>query len=696
MNDRGDGLTLRGMELPRSLGGRGGLVLALLLALVLRAGYGVERSAQPDYQQPVVDAGYHDYWARSLAGLPAEVPVGELDPAIGDHPCLRPPLYPWFLAGIYGVTGGSYAAPRVVQHGLGLLAVALVWCFARRALGGGPALLAALLFGLHWAPVYFEGELHAPALVIPLLLGMAVCVQALLAGSARPRTLAGAAGLLGGLAATARQGALLPLGAIGLLLAWRWWRGRRAEQTSSARLPGIALACLGAGAALGIAPATLRNVAASGEPVLITSAGGINLYLGNRAGATAFLDADLSELGLGRFRTCFDYPAIVQGLGEPGRPAPTHSEVDALFRDKAMDAIAADPAGFLGRTWTKALLFFGPAEVGHNKEVSLERDASTWLRFSPTGWFPLLFGLALLGLSRIAVEGAGTKRRDGLVIAGVLAAAYALSVIPFFAAARYRVPVIPLLGIAAGGGLWEILRPRARAGAFGLRASLALVLAAGVTVLASGLAPEPSDAKWHMDRGRALFDADDMAGARAAFEAGIAASPGLGAAHFELAITDHKMGQLAAAEQGYRRTLELSPGHAKAAFNLGTLEEDRGRLAAAVRLYLEALGEEPELGPAQAALGRAAQGLTTAATDAQRDGALAERAARRLLELRGAQDPGGLYLLAAAQAERGQFQAALQTLDTLAALPGLPPAMGPVLEKARSFYAQGQPLRIPR
>ena len=364
------------MEFPRSLGGRGGLVLALLLALLLRAGYGVERSAQPDYRQPVVDAGYHDYWARSLAGLPAEVPTGELDPAIGEHPCLRPPLYPWFLAGIYGVTGGSYAAPRVVQHGLGLLAVALVWCFARRALGGGPALLAALLFGLHWAPVYFEGELHAPALVIPLLLGMALCVQGLLAGAARPGWLAGAAGLLGGLAATARQGALLPLAAIGLLLGWRWWRGRRQEQPSGARLPGIALASLAAGCALGIAPATLRNVAASGEPVLITSAGGINLYLGNRPGATAFLDSDLSELGLGRFRTCFDYAAIVRGLGEAGKPAPTHSEVDAIFRSKAMDAIAADPGGFLGRTWTKALLFLGPAEVGHNKDCLLYTSPS--------------------------------------------------------------------------------------------------------------------------------------------------------------------------------------------------------------------------------------------------------------------------------------------------------------------------------
>ena len=44
-------------------------------------------------------------------------------------------------------------------------------------------------------------------------------------------------------------------------------------------------AALVLGLALAVAPATLRNLAVSGEPVLVSSHGGLNLYIGNRAEA---------------------------------------------------------------------------------------------------------------------------------------------------------------------------------------------------------------------------------------------------------------------------------------------------------------------------------------------------------------------------------------------------------------------------
>lgn len=679
---------------PQRAGGLLGLVLALVFGLLMRVGYLAERSAQPDFEQPVVDAGYHDYWARTQAGLPAQLPEGKPDPQLDQHPCLRPPLYPWFLGGVYSLSGGSYLAPRVVQHGLGLLAILMVWGLARGRLGTRGAGLAAGLLAVHWAPIYFEGELHAPALLIPLLLGcMSMALQAGEAVEPRRRLVrAGLAGLAGGLAVLARPNMLLPLGALGLWLALRVGRAEGGGRKAGL----VAMLALVLGASLGIAPASLRNLAASGESVLVTSAGGINLYLGNRAGATAFIDDDLSELGLSRFRTCFDYPAIVAGLSlQLGREL-SHTEVDQFFRERAMESIRGDFGGFLARTWRKALLFFGPAEVGHNKEVDLEHQRSKVLRWSPSGWFPALLFLALVGgaagLSRVTER----RRRDLLRLALLMVGAWSLSVVPFFAASRYRVPVLPVLCLLAGAGLEELLGMQWSRARLGLRAGGALVLTLAVSLAAAPLAPAPSAGKWHLDRGRGFFAGGDMDAARTEFEAAIALDSSSAAAWFELAITEHKQGRLEAAAVAYGRVLEGQPGHPKAAFNLGYLAEQAGRWDRAARLYSVALGNEPQLQPALIGLARVCRVLATHPAAAQRNGPLAEQGARQILELCGPTDPDGLFLLAAARAEQGDYPDALAILQRLVRASTAQVPMGPVIENAQRRYAAGQPLRTPR
>ncbi|MGK0219856.1 MAG: tetratricopeptide (TPR) repeat protein [Planctomycetota bacterium] len=664
-----------------------GLILALVLGLLMRAGYLAERSAQPDFEQPVVDAGYHDYWARIQAGLPAQQPEGKLDPELGQHPCLRPPLYPWFLGGVYSLTDGSYMAPRVVQHGLGMLAILMVWSLARRRLGTRGAGLAAGLFAVHWAPIYFEGELHAPALVIPLLLAcMAGALGAAEAKASRARLwLAGLAGFSGGLAVLARPNMLFALAALGL------WLGLHMRRRGAA-----AIAIFVVGAGLGIAPATVRNLSASGEAVLVTSSGGINLYLGNRPQATSFIDDDLSELGLGPFKTCFDYPAIVAGLSQQQGRELSHTEVDQFFRERAMDSIGADFGGFLGRTMNKALIFFGPSEVGHNKEVSLEHQRSKVLRWSPSGWFPVLLFLALVGGAGALVPGTERGRRDLLRVGLFVVLAWSLSVVPFFAAARYRVPLLPVLCLLAGSGLDELLGRQWGRARLGLRVGVALLLTLAVSLAAAPLVPAPSEVKWHLDRGRGYFDGGDMDAARVEFEAAIEVDPSSAGAWFELAITEHKQGQLDAAVAAYGRVLERQPTHHLAAFNLGSMAEQAGQAAQAARLYVQALTGEPQMEPALAGLGRVSLKLATHPDAARRDGPLAERGARLILERRGPTDPGGLFLLAATRAEQSDFQGALEALLLLRKAGSAPAQMGPAIENAQRRYAAGQPMRTPR
>jgi len=43
------------------------LVLIILVGILLRGVYLVEISEKPDFSHPLIDAAYHDYWARGLA-----------------------------------------------------------------------------------------------------------------------------------------------------------------------------------------------------------------------------------------------------------------------------------------------------------------------------------------------------------------------------------------------------------------------------------------------------------------------------------------------------------------------------------------------------------------------------------------------------------------------------------------------------
>ena len=69
---------------------------------------------------------------------------------------------------------------------------------------------------------------------------------------------------------------------------------------------------------LTITPALVRNVVVANEFVLISYYGGINAYIGNNeeAEGTSPTIPDLYEIsGIDRWN-CFNYPAVVKGLGK--------------------------------------------------------------------------------------------------------------------------------------------------------------------------------------------------------------------------------------------------------------------------------------------------------------------------------------------------------------------------------------------
>lgn len=678
---------------------REGLYLALILALfaVLRGGYLMERHAEPDLNHPEIDAGFHDDWARTLAfgeERSSEWRRGDRRDPLTAEPYLRPPGYPWFLALIYKLTGGSALAAVIAGQLLGLGTVLLGWWLARRSFGALAGLVTAGALTLSWTGVFFEGELHAPALLGLLELAS---IAALLAARSGKWQRSLIAGLAIGATALVRPNALI---FVPVAIFWLVRVLRRRELSV-----GPACGALVAGVILAISPATLRNWNESEQFVPITANLGINLYLGNHENANGLISSDLGELG--GFRTCYDYPAVVERLErELGREL-TLSQVSAHFGSLARSWIFSNPGAFLAVTARKAGYLVGPAEIGHNKVVSVEKSESPWLRFLPAP-FPVWMALAILGFF-VARKGSDEDREVAWLF-GALALAFALSLLPFFAAARYRAPLVPLLAPLVGVACAGLTRAR-------------IASAAGIAALCFAIGPageSGKDTKFHLDRAQAFFANGDFDQAREEFDAAIALLPG-GDAEVEVGYGDleQKVGNLPAAQERYRNALALVPNHPIANYSLALLEAPTD-LASAMRRWQIAADADPTFAWPYYQLGQAYAGrnqhpeartafeaglqrqelpellhssallLSTSSVDAVRNGTLALQRADRALALRPG-DPQARFARAAALAELQRFEDALTEAQAL--LKDAHPSNHPRIQGAISRYSARQPMR---
>lgn len=570
------------------------LIGILIVGAALRIGYLAEFARGPDFASPGVDAEFHDYWARGLATGNWTPPAGYENPSIQGTPFLRPPGYPYFLAAIYRCFGTGYLMPRVVQMVLGLAGAALAFVVGRRWFGRMVGAVWAALMAVYWAFIYFEAEFHAPVLMIFLTLGL-VFAMALWAERPSPGR-AAVSGVLFGLSALVLPNVLLFGPAA---FAWMLYVKRRRGESPPTALPddrypavrraGVTAAPLFLGflhgivfsiaAAVAISPAAIRNYRVCGRFIPITTNAGVNLYIGNHEGAEGYCLVEIPELG--KFETCFDYPALVRQLtAKLGRQL-SDPDVDEYFRDEAMRYIRANPGEFVRLTAKKALMFWGPSEVSHNKEDELERRHYAALHVVPIG-FGFVFATAAAGLAAFAIgkrglPGALQKIRgieavhssrgagdDGGGVASVESAlqlplsraiaglmvlyvvAFFLSILPFFNAGRYRVPIIPFLlffSAIAAASVMEFARRRPVA-AFSL---VGVCAAACVAMTLWPFRHEPDVSNWHYARGLCLSRTNRPDAAIREYEAAIRSDSANAKAHYNLGLLLEARGDLALA-----------------------------------------------------------------------------------------------------------------------------------------------------
>lgn len=589
----------------------------LLLAVIIIVGIGLrglylrELVNTPDFEFPLVDADYHDYWARGMASGVWAPPRFEPDPKIQQYPYFRPPGYPFFLAAIYKLTGRGYVAPRVVQMVIGLLNALLAFALARRLLGHIVGLIVAALMSAYWVFIYFEGEFLEPVFAVLLALSVVYVLATWVKDMSWPRMLA--AGVLVGVLALVRPNALLWVPTIGLWILWVM--SRRGMKRRAI----VGAAALVIGTLIAVVPVTIRNSVVGDDFVPISSNGGVNLFIGNNERADGLVRGTMP--GIGTLDTSFDHLAIVASVERKTGRRMKHSEVSDYLADEAFGWMRKHPGRVVGLMWKKTLLFWGPTEPADNKVVAGDRAHSAILSRIPLT-FSMVLALALAGLllfvhdcrPRAPAGGEAAhharERWEIIVLILYLVLVWYASHLPFAVTARYRVPIIPfllLLGAFYIERMWRIVRDKdwTKTAIWASILAAALILAS----IDSGSDDEPSMARWHYQRGIAFTRSGRPDRAIGEYRSALKMNPRYAAVHNDLAAMLAGTGRIAESIPHFRKALEEKPNDGTLQFNLGLALELVGATEEARTHYAEALRLRPGDSEARAGLSRIEQTL---------------------------------------------------------------------------------------
>lgn len=437
-----------------------------------------------------LDTAYYISLSQRIAAEGLLAPVGAF---------VVSPAYVYFLAGIFAL-GGSVLAAQIVQAALGSIAIGLSYGTARHWFGERAALVGATL-AILTGPFTFNEVLVLQSALDPFLAALALYALTRAASGAGAWAVATAGASLA-IFALNRPNALFCVAAAivaASIVRWRESDAKSASTMTRLRQAGAVPIGIAVAFALVLAFNALRNYAVSGDAVLIASHGGLNFYIGNHEHA----DGTYTPVpGI--------TPSIAGQIDDSRRVAEaavgrtlTPTEVSGYFTWRAIDWITAHPADAARLTARKAAILLNRIDVPLNHSFAFyTHEPRSFLRMLAVGpW--LLLPLGVVGLLWPALR----VQRRGYWVWGTFAPVYGMSVVVFFVADRYRLPMfVPLCGSAGAAlvGLFDLARARrvapliAPAGAITL---LALVAFADLGLDDGRSAEQTRKAVWLVEKG---------------------------------------------------------------------------------------------------------------------------------------------------------------------------------------------------
>ncbi len=571
------------------------VLVVIGLAFLVRVVYVLQaRGADPLFFSPQLDALYHHQWALAIVTHQEFI----------NDAYFRAPLYPFFLALIYRLFGVNLFWARLIQAGLGAASCGLLFLLGRGLFNRRVGLVAGLLMAVYPLFIYFDGELLISVLLVFLiLLGFFAFYFAW-----KKERYWFVPGLVFGLGAIARPNVLLFLSGL-----FFWFVFQYRAQFWRRALPFFF------GVLVPIVPVTVRNYLKSGRVVLIAWQAGTNFYIGNNRfsdGTTAIVPGTRGSWWGG-------YNDVKMGAERALGKKLKGAEIDRFWFKKGLEFWRDQPWKALRLTLRKAYLWFSGYEVSNDRDLYFFKRY-TLLNFllfkTPILKFP--FGVVLpLALAGIYL----TRRRwRTLLPVYIFLFTYALSFVPFFITARYRMPVVPFFLIFAVQGVSELVRLSARRRAVPLSIAVLSFIFFNLNLAGTGRIEDPAQNYFtaglgYYERGRLdraedainralaldsatnilslkvtlLLEQGRIEEAERVAEAAVRLHPDEPDAYGIAGNVRAQMGDLSGAEGFFQRVVELDPYSAEGWNNLGNIALLKRDLATARRSYEQALHLSP-------------------------------------------------------------------------------------------------------
>lgn len=539
------------------------------LAFLARLGYLIALKTSVLFNVMVVDAAFYDQWGLRIAG-------GDW---LGERAFYDPPLYAYFLGVIYRVIGHDYFYTRLLQILIGSAHCVVIYALGTKMLNRRAGIIAGIIAALYKPLIYYDAAIMKAFLDTALTDSMLLVLMAAIEKRRQHWWLLG--GVLLGLLSMLRVN-MLAFAAIGAVLFGygflkRPWLGGRRK---------IAVSCVVwfSGIVAVLLPVALRNMAVSGQFIIVSSYMGQNFYTGNNPYNTS---GNYARIPFVRANPKYEEEDFRrETIRRTGVANPTPREISDFWMAESIRYILQEPGAALSRLAARLRIFWNSYEVPDTYNMDFEAKYFTPYLKLPFFNFGFVGPLGLVGMVLLWRE----RRRLWPLYAFL--PIYMLTILPFFVFDRYRLAVVGSLIAFGGAGTiraWE-LRPNIKR----LIATCALFLVL-VGLINYPLPNHVPDSEGFLNLGTILRQQGDLEKSEYYYRQSLSMNPWSWEATYFLATLLREQGKYAEGIRYYAQTIKMRPDFADAWGGLGICLEGLGKNTEAKEVYLRALEKEKGL-----------------------------------------------------------------------------------------------------
>ncbi len=396
-----------------------------ILAFLVRFIYMLTLAVRPGFGVPVVDEVAYDLMAKQFAE----------SFSFGSEPFLRPPLWPAVLGFFYLILNDALPIARFLNLVLGALSVVSAYRVGLHVFPKKTAFMGALILVFYGLLIHFNTSYLSASLVIILVLeALNFSLTARKENNWKKYLVAG---VLWGLSALAWPATLLAAVPVVIDTVFR------RHLILGNRLKFLCLLILGM--FLAISPVTTRNYL-TGDKALITTNGGLNLYLGNNEYASG---VEAIHPGLGVYWTperAHQWAESVEGRSLK------HSEVSDFYLGEVLKFWKDQPGKAFELILSKLYVSLSGAEISNNADLDFIAHDNQMFRLLLFLNFGVLFPFGVIGMV-LAWRNNHTARVLTLSALSFLA----ITTI-FFVTARFRMPAVPIVALFASFSVFSFIK----------------------------------------------------------------------------------------------------------------------------------------------------------------------------------------------------------------------------------------------